>query len=200
MQPLSLAYVNLNGLPLGRAFRSRVAWYGDADLIPHLIGVCSAGAVDVTVVGDDEDGHPAGLLLSRSTDADLLVVGARGHGGFSGLLAGSVTVGQAFGGDLEAVTVHGSITLNPPVGGLEPSIVELAAAHGEEALAKSAFGNTKEMMRIFEELTGVDLSHRCPALGHLDYREAECRVEAVFVAVGAEDYDAGRLPWPSPER
>jgi 1-acyl-sn-glycerol-3-phosphate acyltransferase len=49
VQPLSLAYVNLNGLPLGRAFRSRVAWYGDADLIPHLIGVCSAGAVDVTV-------------------------------------------------------------------------------------------------------------------------------------------------------
>jgi nucleotide-binding universal stress UspA family protein len=38
-----------------------------------------------------EDGHPAGLLLSRSTDADLLVVGARGHGGFSGLLAGSVS-------------------------------------------------------------------------------------------------------------
>ena len=49
VQPLSLAYVDLNGLPLGRAFRSRVAWYGDADLIPHLLGVCSAGAVDVIV-------------------------------------------------------------------------------------------------------------------------------------------------------
>jgi 1-acyl-sn-glycerol-3-phosphate acyltransferase len=49
VQPLSLAYVNLNGLPLGRTFRSRVAWYGDADLVPHLIGVCAAGAVDVTV-------------------------------------------------------------------------------------------------------------------------------------------------------
>lgn len=49
VQPLSLAYVNLNGLPLGRTFRSRVAWYGDADLIPHLVRVCAAGAVDVTV-------------------------------------------------------------------------------------------------------------------------------------------------------
>jgi 1-acyl-sn-glycerol-3-phosphate acyltransferase len=49
VQPLSLAYVNLNGLPLGRTFRSRVAWYGDADLVPHLVGVCAAGAVDVTV-------------------------------------------------------------------------------------------------------------------------------------------------------
>jgi lyso-ornithine lipid O-acyltransferase len=49
VQPLSLAYVNLNGLPLGRAFRSRVAWYGHADLIPHLVRVCATGAVDVTV-------------------------------------------------------------------------------------------------------------------------------------------------------
>jgi lyso-ornithine lipid O-acyltransferase len=49
VQPLSLAYVNLNGLPLGRAFRSHVAWYGHADLIPHLVRVCAAGAVDVTV-------------------------------------------------------------------------------------------------------------------------------------------------------
>jgi lyso-ornithine lipid O-acyltransferase len=49
VQPLSLAYVRLNGLPLGRAFRSRVAWYGDADLVPHLARVCADGAIDVTV-------------------------------------------------------------------------------------------------------------------------------------------------------
>lgn len=49
VQPMSLAYVNLNGLPMGRALRSRVAWYGDADLIPHLLGVCATGAIDVTV-------------------------------------------------------------------------------------------------------------------------------------------------------
>jgi hypothetical protein len=39
---------------------------------------------------------------------------------------------------------------------------------------------------LVEELTGFDSSNRCPALGHLDYREAERRVEAVFVAVGAD--------------
>jgi nucleotide-binding universal stress UspA family protein len=36
-------------------------------------------------------GHPAAELASLSTDADLLVMGARGLGGFRGLLLGSVT-------------------------------------------------------------------------------------------------------------
>lgn len=49
VQPLSLAYVSLSGLPIGRALRQRVAWYGDIDLIPHLVGVLSSGAIDVTV-------------------------------------------------------------------------------------------------------------------------------------------------------
>jgi 1-acyl-sn-glycerol-3-phosphate acyltransferase len=49
VQPMSLAYVSLSGVPMGRALRERVAWYGDADLIPHLAHVLAAGAVDVTV-------------------------------------------------------------------------------------------------------------------------------------------------------
>jgi 1-acyl-sn-glycerol-3-phosphate acyltransferase len=46
---MSLAYVSLSGVPMGRGLRQRVAWYGDAELIPHLLAVLSAGAVDVTV-------------------------------------------------------------------------------------------------------------------------------------------------------
>lgn len=49
VQPMSLAYLSLNGVPLGRSLRQRVAWYGDADLIPHLVRVLASGAVDVTV-------------------------------------------------------------------------------------------------------------------------------------------------------
>jgi 1-acyl-sn-glycerol-3-phosphate acyltransferase len=49
VQPMSLAYVGFGGVPMGRGLRERVAWYGDADLIPHLVHVLSSGAVDVTV-------------------------------------------------------------------------------------------------------------------------------------------------------
>jgi 1-acyl-sn-glycerol-3-phosphate acyltransferase len=49
VQPMSLAYTRVNGLPIGRALRERVAWYGDADLLPHFVGVLSSGAIDVTL-------------------------------------------------------------------------------------------------------------------------------------------------------
>jgi 1-acyl-sn-glycerol-3-phosphate acyltransferase len=53
VQPLSLAYVGFGGLPVGRALRDNVAWYGDADLIPHFIGILKAGATDITVSWGD---------------------------------------------------------------------------------------------------------------------------------------------------
>jgi 1-acyl-sn-glycerol-3-phosphate acyltransferase len=49
VQPVSLAYVGIGGVPVGRALRDKVAWYGDADLLPHFFGVIAAGAIDVTV-------------------------------------------------------------------------------------------------------------------------------------------------------
>jgi 1-acyl-sn-glycerol-3-phosphate acyltransferase len=49
VQPMSIAYVGFGGLPVGRAFRENVAWYGDIDLIPHFIGILSSGAIDVVV-------------------------------------------------------------------------------------------------------------------------------------------------------
>jgi 1-acyl-sn-glycerol-3-phosphate acyltransferase len=53
IQPLSIAYTGMLGLPLGRQHRPLVAWYGDFDLIPHLAGLIRRGGIDVTVTWGD---------------------------------------------------------------------------------------------------------------------------------------------------
>jgi lyso-ornithine lipid O-acyltransferase len=47
IQPLSIAYTRMQGLPLGRSSRPRVAWYGGAALWPHLRRLAVQGAIDV---------------------------------------------------------------------------------------------------------------------------------------------------------
>jgi nucleotide-binding universal stress UspA family protein len=46
---------------------------------------------DVKVETQVASGNAAKVLIDLSKDADLLVVGSRGHGGFAGLLLGSVS-------------------------------------------------------------------------------------------------------------
>ncbi len=46
-------------------------------------------AVDVRT--SIEEGNPAEVLNERAEGCDLLVVGSRGHGGFTGMLLGSVS-------------------------------------------------------------------------------------------------------------
>jgi len=49
----------------------------------------AAAGLDVESVV--REGAPAGVLLDEAQDAELLVVGSRGLGGFRGLLLGSVS-------------------------------------------------------------------------------------------------------------
>jgi nucleotide-binding universal stress UspA family protein len=67
-------------------------WPGNAGLELHqavvdALGDKAAGDVTETVL----EGHPVPTLIAAASDADMLVVGSRGHGALAGVLLGSVS-------------------------------------------------------------------------------------------------------------
>lgn len=69
-----------------------------------LEGVDSDG---VPVDGEIRLGPPASVLLDASNDADLLIVGSRGRGGFTGLLLGSVSTQVVQHATCPVLVIHG---------------------------------------------------------------------------------------------
>jgi len=57
IQPVSISYTRLNGMPIGRGLRPFLAWYGDMELAPHLWEVVTLGLITVVV-----EFHPATSL------------------------------------------------------------------------------------------------------------------------------------------
>jgi lyso-ornithine lipid O-acyltransferase len=49
IQPMSICYTGLHGIPMGRQHRPLVAWYGDLDFMPHIKAFIARGAVDAVV-------------------------------------------------------------------------------------------------------------------------------------------------------
>jgi len=49
VQPMSVAYTRLQGLPMNREFRPFFAWYGDMDLVPHLWEAFRLGPIDCEI-------------------------------------------------------------------------------------------------------------------------------------------------------
>ncbi len=49
VQPVSIAYTHLDGIPMGRHLRPFFAWYGDMDLMSHLWQLLGIGRVRVVV-------------------------------------------------------------------------------------------------------------------------------------------------------
>ena len=77
IQPLSIAYTGLHGLPLGRRDRPTVAWYGDLTMGPHLARMARHRAIDATVIWGEPlafDEHS-----DRKTIARLLEIEVRRH-------------------------------------------------------------------------------------------------------------------------
>jgi lyso-ornithine lipid O-acyltransferase len=50
LQPVCVSYVRRDGLPLGRAERATVAWYGDTGFAPHLWAILRSGSLECEVL------------------------------------------------------------------------------------------------------------------------------------------------------
>ncbi len=50
IQPVSIAYTKLHGMPMGRYTRAKAAWYGDMTLGSHAINIMMQSAWDVEVI------------------------------------------------------------------------------------------------------------------------------------------------------
>jgi nucleotide-binding universal stress UspA family protein len=61
------------------------------DLLQKLVADLEERNPPVDVRTAIEEGNPAEVLIEHSKEADLMVVGSRGHGGFAGMLLGSVS-------------------------------------------------------------------------------------------------------------
>jgi len=59
------------------------------------------------LVGSVRQGHPTNVLLEASKGAQILILGSRGHGGFVGLLLGSVSSACAEHATCPVLVVHG---------------------------------------------------------------------------------------------
>jgi len=72
------------------------------DAIDSAFGEARPAHLSIEVV----QGNAAKILIDRSRDAMLLVLGSRGHGGFSGLLLGSVSMNCAEHATCPVLVVH----------------------------------------------------------------------------------------------
>ncbi|MEU8168949.1 universal stress protein [Micromonospora sp. NPDC049004] len=141
-QPVRLAYV-FEWLTVASWVGPGVApgvWPDDTarrqadDLVRKAAADATAAHPGLTITSEVYDGPPALVLQERSTDAGLLVLGSRGHGGFGGLLAGSTAVAVAAHAHCPVVVVRDGTASGPPapvavgVDGSEPSLVALGFA------------------------------------------------------------------------
>ncbi|MFE9193434.1 universal stress protein [Micromonospora sp. NPDC007208] len=153
-QPVRLAYV-FEWLTVASWVGPGVApgvWPDDTarrqvdDLVRKAAADAAAANPGLHITGEVYDGPPALVLQERSTEAGLLVLGSRGHGGFGGLLAGSTAVSVAAHAHCPVVVVRdgagsgandtseGADRVGPSrpvavgVDGSEPSLVALGFA------------------------------------------------------------------------
>ncbi|WP_406036551.1 universal stress protein [Micromonospora sp. NBC_00898] len=99
------------------------------ELVRKAAADAAAERPGLTVHGEVFDGPPALVLQERSTEAGMLVLGSRGHGGFAGLLAGSTAVSVTAHAHCPVVVVRDgqAATSGPVVVGVDGSESSLRA-------------------------------------------------------------------------
>lgn len=114
----------------------------------------------VLVTGTVADGSAAILLRERSREARLLVLGSRGHGGFTGLLLGSTTVAVSAHAHCPVVVVRGEQEQpeGPVVVGVDGSTCALLAV--EYAFAQAAARDT--VLRVVRAWTPIAPPRQLP--------------------------------------
>jgi nucleotide-binding universal stress UspA family protein len=137
-------------------------------------------------------GDPARVLCERSADADLLVVGARGHGGFAGLALGSVSTTCAHHSRCPLVIVRDgadghedSLLSRILVGtdGSEGSRRALAWAVREAALR----GASVQALHVWRDPYGGEMSVELGMAPFREGRQVELeQTEGWLAAAGAE--------------
>lgn len=108
----ALKWAGAYGAATGARLRAVMAWHYPAPVGIAPVGVAPAAiseevrqqmtealakavaeaAADVEIEQEIGYGHPAQVLIDQSADADLLVVGSRGHGAFTAMMVGSVSI------------------------------------------------------------------------------------------------------------
>lgn len=77
-------------------------------LVADAVAAAFPGGAPPRLSVTTREGTPARVLIRESENADLLVLGSRGHGGFAGLLLGSVSNACAVHAKCPVLIVHPS--------------------------------------------------------------------------------------------
>lgn len=90
-QPQAYGAPNVWGLGMDPSFNADGFLTSAAEAQVARLAQQAGPSKGVQTMWEAIEGHPAEVLVEASKDADLLVVGSRGHGGFIGMLLGSVS-------------------------------------------------------------------------------------------------------------
>lgn len=103
------------------------------DQVQEAVEVAGKVVPDLAVSADVETGHPIPVLVDASHGAEILVLGNRGLGGVTGMLAGSVVIALAAHAVCPVVVVRGEE--RPPAG---PVVVGVDGSPASDAALRFA--------------------------------------------------------------